>query len=496
MTFEAKIISIDKTFLFIDTGSKQYKINKKHLQTKRSPLKGDIVMITGGFATLDANEIILEGNSKLIAFKPEYILISEMPMNVYCNIYGIVSALLPPIKSKGTDFVTTVRLFDESGCVDVKMFTKTDIFKDFFELGDVVRIRRVKLFAENKAILSGKGVEVLDNLGAEPKNRQKKNLTAVEKIRVGELGEFYKSAKFCKRSNSTDKSNSIGKYKGLCKIRDLEEGDFFDFQGFLINIKKENDVLSILTFIDYTTNDFISPRVSYGQYYNDMILYVRVWDQNAPKVLNLEEKTFYLVKHLKVKDITNVIRSDLLNYKEYFVKKIEPNNLGSDTLYLKKEFERSMQISSSLIESQYSKYMPDIYHKLSLSYLTDIQEGINKVKIKILGHRPFRGIKIRFCMHCKKIINFCEYQIETGQKTCPLCNSRNMVFEQFVANLMVTDNTENIFVLVKNNLLEKILDDVNIIRKTPFFALILSVKKNGKLFHHLLDAVINKPQKE
>ncbi|KAG0439451.1 Protection of telomeres protein 1 [Dictyocoela muelleri] len=494
MNFEAKIISIENNFLILESNTKRYRINNKHLKFTKSPSIGDRALMVGGYIISNTNELIPMKNSKFLTFKSEYIMINEMQIGVYCNLYGVVVNYLQPIKSKGTDFVSTVSLVDQSGFVDIKIFRRNDVLKDFFLYGDVVRMRRVKLIKDKRAILSGMNFEVLGNFNNNPKRMLKKNLVEFEKSIIEKLKEFYLSSRFCLNSTSTEqvKESVNVKFNRKKRIKDLKLGDYFDFYGYLVNIKKENEELTILNFVDYTANNFISPRVTYGNFYNDMILNVRVWQQHASKVLEIEENAAYFVKNLKVSKISNAIVADLSDHRPFFVQKVKPENLEGEILNLKKEFERTQRISSSLIEAQYSKHIPQIYYQLKLTQLYEIKEGINKVKIKIIGHRPFKGITIKICMFCKKIINLNEYNMVISLDECPNCNSKNKVYDQFVANLMVTDNTENIIVMSKNRLLEKILSDINIIRKTHFFALILSIKKNGILYHHLIDAVINK----
>ncbi|RVE71475.1 hypothetical protein OJAV_G00052420 [Oryzias javanicus] len=83
-----------------------------------------------------------------------YTRLSDLKSGSVVNVYGVVVFFKQPFKSHGTDFCSSLKITDQSNCnVGCTIFCeKLEEHPKIFQIGDIVRMHRVKVKLFNKAI--------------------------------------------------------------------------------------------------------------------------------------------------------------------------------------------------------------------------------------------------------------------------------------------------------------------------------------------------------
>ncbi|ELQ74481.1 putative Nucleic acid-binding, OB-fold, Nucleic acid-binding, OB-fold-like protein [Trachipleistophora hominis] len=393
--------------------------------------------------------------------------IKDLKINEYASIIVLVKGHLEPTKSKGTDYVTTVDVIDELGdALDIKIFTKTPRFANFFHESDIIRIPSVKLIGKGKAVTGhGSNMEVLAHLNEEG---TRVFVTESEKAKINKLREY-------------TVNHQVSCAWPLLKIKDIKEYCSFSLVGMLISIREETPSLTVLLMVDYTASPLIKNIVKNARFCNDMTLYIKVWG-------NRQEKNFGELRIGKVYRIRK-IRTDKLGMtleariSETFFEPLIPLDEKSPEYQTIIEAKKKFYGDDDSTKTQnVETKIPEKYELFSLCKITDIKAaGVYRIRVKILLHYPFLPIEAIICRKCNFI------QSEDYNFKCTTSCKRLLgctPIKEKILKIQVKDASGFICIVLKNKLVEKFIQLEENLRKENLDCIVLY--KNGIFF--MLDA--------
>lgn len=374
--------------------------------------------------------------------------IKDLQINEYASVIVLIQSHLEPIKSKGTDYVTTINVVDELGSfLEVKMFTRTPKFANYFKEQDIIKIPSVKANSDGKAVTGhGSNIEVLANANSE---ETLVFLTNSEKDRVQKLKDFAK------------------KYKTVSPwptwtIEEIREHSYFAFKGTLLTIKYERPDLTLLSFIDYTKNNTLDDVMNNTEFDNSMTLYVKIWGAQIQKNLtHLKIGETYLLRRLKTEKLGMVLEATISEsfyvpltlvdhnskyYKAIMTAKTKFYNLKQNALDEEK---------NSKIQKQYGLFKPSKINEIKMA-------GVYKIEIEIILHYPFTPIDVTTCTKCKSIES--EDYTFKNNNLCKKLTNCNPIQEK-ILRIQVRDTTGFCCILLKNKLVDQFLSSDENLRK-------------------------------
>lgn len=382
--------------------------------------------------------------------------IKDLRTNEYAAIVALVKRHLEPIKSKGTDYVTTVDVIDELGsALDVKIFTKTPRFANFFHEFDIIRIPSVKLIGGGKAVTGhGSNVEVLAHLSEEG---SRVYVTESEREKIARLREYMAS-------------HQVSCAWPLLKIKDIREYSSFSLIAMLISIKEETPSLTVLLVVDFTANSLIKNIVKNAPLCNDMTLYIKVWGNRKEKKKNeLQIGKIYHIKKLRTDKLGMTLEGRI---SETFFEPLTPLDEHSS------EYQSIMQTRSEFYgrnsaaqDQQIETKMPEKYELFSLCRITDIKAaGVYRIRVKVLLHYPFVPVEATICHKCKFI------QSETYNFKC-VSSCKNLSscvpIKEKILKIQVKDATGFICIILKNKLVERFMQIERNLRRENLDCIVL-----------------------
>lgn len=396
--------------------------------------------------------------------------IRELDYKKYSTLVGVIKSVLEPIKTKGTDYVTTLTVCDEEkDLIDIKIFTKTPRFANTFSELDIVRIPSVKLHKPGVGLTGlGSQIEVIAKLHDED---NKVFVTESEKNKINKLRN---SMKNCNLQSET-------KFPRL-KIQNITSNMNFSFTGLLINIESETPTLTVLTMIDYTECSVINPVVPNGIYKNNMTLIIQVWGEtNANSVKNLIIDRIYHISHLKTGILNLVLQARI---SEYFYKPfIEVNAMDKICQEIfeaqKKYFTKtdSHQTISNFVPEAFKSHTPTQISKMN-------KNGIYRIKANVIFNFPFEPVEVFICDNCRSLESK-----ELKLKKLILCKNVEGCnkYTEKIINVKLEDFSGSCFVLFKNELAEKFGKNATFLRHKELDCLVL----RNKIFNFLIDSNFN-----
>lgn len=383
-----------------------------------------------------------------------YVKISEMVKDKYCNVYGAIVGWLECRESRGSDFVMTLDLIDDSTVnkLSVKVFSRTKIFAEGFCVGDIVRVRNLKLYDVNKAITDHKNeIEIVHTC-----------LSSLETAdaRTRELMHTFSARK-----------HEFVREKLVSEVRDNQ---YFDFCGELVDKQMERHNLVVLRFVDYTSNPQVSGDAQ-GFYPSSMVLVVKAWGSFAQLAEGCEIGECYRVKNLRIDGIGDLLVANLSESRKGNIIKISRNTTFCRCLELRKRMhnERSFQTVTDA---------PVRMMKYRLSRIKDVcYSGIHRVRIQIKRYTPFNGIELLRCRGC-------DVAMRGNQFKC-LCE-QPMVEKMKLLKLLVYDRSGEAVVVCRNQVVECLFDAKNIdyLNGVLFDGIIASVLNIDRMSFNLIDA--------
>ncbi|TBU11705.1 hypothetical protein CWI38_1074p0020 [Hamiltosporidium tvaerminnensis] len=476
-----KKIFEEKPFLQIKATNKTFLIEfpKNLIDTFNQAIDDEWIQITGIFI-LEKYKITITNDSKIEYTKyqikkysnpTDYVALNKMEMNKYCNVIGIVVGYLEPKQSKGSDWVSTIIITDESmetNKIFVKIFSKTPLFPFGFNNGDIIKIKNIKLIKPNIAI-TGKQNEVKLIYNFFTNNLYTENI--YEENRITCLRNIY--------------LENNQKYVRQLKICDLKETCYFDFCGLLINRQIEKNNLVILTLIDYTVNCNIKNVICDEEFANNMILYVKAWDKHAEMAKSLEINEIYLFKNLRLSDKDFILIAHMSELRKCTILNVDNGHVLRQSIYQEQEIYKESFLTSILSNDE----IPYGLSSLQTVPIYNIKiSGLHRIKATVKFHFPFGILCLYFCRACK-LTDINKNSIEEHVFQNSNCNIDKINICRFI----LKDTSGSCVALCRGKILEYFFRDENFsIHSTkPLDILIMSVSSDEGFKHHILDAIFD-----
>ncbi|KRH94622.1 putative Nucleic acid-binding, OB-fold, Nucleic acid-binding, OB-fold-like protein [Pseudoloma neurophilia] len=388
--------------------------------------------------------------------------ISEIESNNYSTVICVVHTVLEPLKTKGTDFVTTLEVSDEDkNQISIKMFTKTPRFANFFKEHDIVKIQKVKLSKPGVGITGhGSEVEVLANLNEE---NSKVFVTESEMEKI----------KCLKEASAFIKKNQ------LTKVCDIAPNTTFSFIGLLLDIKEECSNLAILTMVDFTKSEMIFPIIQNAAFTNNMTLIIKVWGETqANEVKNLQIDQIYKIQTLKIGKIEHILEARISESAYTPFQKIEVADPEHQEIIEKqKQFFREAQPAKTADD-----FLPEEFKKFDLVKTNQIKKnGTYRIRALAVSNFPFKPANIIICDHCRSL-----YSTEIKfRKTKHCLNTEDCnPYHEKIIKVHFKDSAGTLSVVLKNKLAEKYAKNIALYRSKELDCIIMRNKK----FNFLTDA--------
>ncbi|CAD26625.1 hypothetical protein [Encephalitozoon cuniculi GB-M1] len=382
--------------------------------------------------------------------------ISDMTGDKYYTIYGVVVDWLEWKRCRGRDFMMTLDVTDE--CMkklSVKIFSPTKIFSEGFCVGEVVRIGRLRLYDTCKAVVDrSNDVEVVFTPHT--------SLSSGISPRIQQLVELFRQ-----------KRKSLVKER---EISEVEEGQYFDFNGELIDKQRERSNLILLRFVDYSINQNVQGQGSSEDYSKDMVLTVKAWGRFATEADKCEIGGWYRVRNLKGDEVGYRLYASLSESSKGSISEIGRNTTLGRYLGMKKNrYLRGLASRERAIEAVDGMVKQSIVEIKSI-----LSPGIYRIRVHIKRYAPFVGMEAVVCKACgsehKEIDDVCG------------C-SRPEMKRVKALKLLLWDGSSELVAVCRNKLAEHILDRKSneYLNGKMFDCIILSVREGFGMVHHLVD---------
>ncbi|EPR78932.1 Telomeric single stranded DNA binding POT1/CDC13 [Spraguea lophii 42_110] len=388
-----------------------------------------------------------------------YVPINKLKDKGYSNILGIIINYLPTKLSKGTDYVTTLDIMDESGVTSCKIFSNQLLDEDFVP-GDIVKVINIKCTAENKSILGySNDIKVVGRAYSTKNIEITKDLGEIEIKRIKELKNHYLSKNY-------------SRYK---TIEELTSNVYFDFVGYLVDKKHESNNLIILQFIDNTQNQNIKFPFPTNGYCSNSMLFLKVWGVREEFEIN----KFYVIRNIKVTEITcNITASCSEN--NYSIKQIQDNHIFAYDINQRQNEFKKLQTSEITTEDvNHKKKENEGQGEYNITNIRDIPlESECIIYAFVKAHFPLNGKVLYTCSYCRLVFE-------------ERLHHEHNLEEEVICNMILKDNTGEILVICKNQNLIKILNNKKFRRNNYFLSKILHLSIQGKNQYFMIDCEID-----
>lgn len=260
--------------------------------------------------------------------------LGDLSPTSYIDVYAVVLSCKPPIETRGTDFLFTLEIADETRRADLRVFIAT--LKDFekfvpegqaspgldyrqehnfskaFQPGDIILARSVKLGHDDGTALIHRACNItrLWSVGAADRaqggaeaSRQRDYLV------IQFLSQFYISRSAEKRLSRKGKV-----------IAELENDMYFNVVGKVVYI--EHGYMTTVCITDYTHN-LLVPRTWRGKYETSMLLYIKIYGKHAEKARYIKIGDVCLFENVRINQINDYLVSHMSESKDGSISIVE-----------------------------------------------------------------------------------------------------------------------------------------------------------------------------
>lgn len=305
--------------------------------------KDKIVIELGHLSMLPKSTATLNCTKDDLIFKDHFRYITDIKKDVYCDIIAVCTAFKPLIKTKGTDSLFSLDLFDHTGSIELKVFIKAELFpkfwnenenKDPFKPGNILLIRNVKRILDGKIAVIQKPC-IIQEL-------HKKNCSSpAETLIFKFLTNLYKASSF---------STALYSHKTK-RIEELADMSFFNIIGKAIHCSPE--CVPSICITDFTSNKKIQRMES--PFPNNMTLVIKLFGQHADLYDRVTEGRYYMFKNIRMHSFGACLEAYMHDSLEGDVVPINDENLLEDLLNREEAFHRENMAVSSVLNALVTK---------------------------------------------------------------------------------------------------------------------------------------------
>lgn len=388
--------------------------------------------------------------------------IKDLEESNYLSLICVVKTALEPLKTKGTDYVTTITVRDaENDQIDVRIFTKTPRYANFFQENDIIKIQNIKLLKQGVGITGhGSDIEVLSNIH---QDNPKVFVTDTESIQIDTLKKTFASSK-----NHT-----------CYKVSEIPPNCYFSFTGLLLDTKEETPNLTILTMVDFTKSDLISPVIQNAAFTNNMTLLIKVWgEKQASETKNLQIDQIYTIPTLKIGLIEYMLEAKISeSFYKPFKKLSHIDPIHKEILERQKQFFKEATPAKTLDES-----LPEDFKKFDLVKTNQIKKnGLYRIRVQSVSNFPFKPVTVQVCDHCRSLeSNELKFKNIVHCKKTKKCNQ----YPEKIIKVYFKDSSGSLSVLLKNELAIKYTKNIALYRFKELDCIVLRTRR----FNFLVDA--------
>lgn len=390
--------------------------------------------------------------------------IAEIEYNTYSTLVGIVKSFLEPLKTKGTDFITTIVVSDEDqNQIDVKIFTKTPRFANAFKEFDIVRIPSIKLLKPGTGITGlGSQIEVIGNIY---EDNPRVFITDSERNKIERL----KKAFVGKKTQAIE----------LCKINQMISFSNFSFNGLLLDIKEETPTLTVLTMVDFTKSDLIHPVIQNAAFTNNMTLMLKVWgEKQASEVKNLLIDKIYHVSQLRTEKLDFLLEAKISESFYVPLKELEP----TDPQYKEIIENQKLYFNEAKPVKTINDDLPERFKKFELSKIVEIKKnGIFRIRSYAVFNFPFKPVAILICDNCRSLES---KDLKFKNIICCKKSEKCNQYKEKIIKVQLKDSSGSLPVILKSKLAEKYSKNIALYKHMELDYIILRKAQ----FHFLIDA--------
>lgn len=359
----------------------------------------------------------------------------------------------------------TLDLIDE--CMkklSVKIFSPKKIFSKGFCVGEVVKIRNLRIYDACRAVTDrSNDIEVIFTPYESPSD--------VIAPFPKRLMEFFNQNReiFVKER----------------KISEIEEGRYFDFNGELIDKQKERCNLILLRFVDYSRNKRVQGQDTTENYPKDMVLIVKAWGCFAMEAEKCEIGGWYRLRNLKADEVGYRLYASLSESSKGSI-----SNIGRDTTLGKYFQTKKDKYMEGFALRQGGMKVPDGIARYRLTEIKDILlPGVYRIRVCIKRYMPSGGMEVFFCKTCGS-----EDRGVDGDCKCSIPEIKKIK----VVKLLLWDGKQEIIAVCRNKLVEHIFIKENdgYLSRRMFDCMILNVRGVEGMVYHLIDLGFFEVEKE
>ncbi|KAI5168778.1 hypothetical protein PAEPH01_0411 [Pancytospora epiphaga] len=318
-----------------DSHSEKGKINSsKGVISKEKNIVDEGSRPGGGIPQMAKNK-----QTKAFIYKPSVAItldtsytISELSYSTYADLYTVVTSCMPLIETRGTDYLFTLGIADETRKIDLRVFlskleelekfcnpnVKIDFSLDFrkkenfykiFRPGDILHIRNVKLGQGGNMALIHKSCTITKLANAIDINNQVELPTEPANLKAGrQIAYFsYFYCNFCAARPPGRTRCGKDKY-----ISELEKNSYANVTGKVLFM--ECGHMTSVCITDFTCNTAF-PSTARGTFPLNMLLYVNIFGKYNEMLRDVKIGDVCRFENIRIRDQTGYISSHMSESK-------------------------------------------------------------------------------------------------------------------------------------------------------------------------------------
>jgi len=228
--------------------------------------------------------------------------VSDIKKDWYCDMIALCNEYKPLVKTKGTDFLFSIVLVDQTGTVELKVFIDQAHYDrviasnkgEPFKRGDVLLVRNIKRGGSSTTAVTTKPCIISKIAGCDVALPPSPEASFVE----------WATARFILDNCTTPSMRAVLSRKvplpfSSAKMRTISEitdKSFFNIIGKVIHCDPDQEPTISIT--DFTVSDLIAPGV--GLFPNNMVLVIRLFGQHLAYLKKVKARGYYMFENIRI----------------------------------------------------------------------------------------------------------------------------------------------------------------------------------------------------